>query len=87
MLERIKRDSAIIFAAGAAAAYGANKILKSKAVRNLTVKAVSNGLKFKEDVEHQIASIKEDAEDVLAEAKTEAGINDFPENTEEKQEA
>lgn len=83
MFSKFKKDEAVIFAAGAAAVIGVNKFLKSKVARELAVKTVSSGLQFKDEVEHQIASIKEEAEDVIADAKVEAGLNEFPENVEE----
>lgn len=83
MFENFKKEEALIFAAGAVAAFGVNKFLKSKTARDIAVKTVSGGLQFKDEVEHQIASIKEEAEDVIADAKIEAGLNEFPENVEE----
>lgn len=46
-----------------------DKILKSNAVKNLVVSTVSEGLKVKEGIDKTIEKAKENAEDVVAEAK------------------
>ena len=46
-----------------------DKIIKSNAVRNLAVNTVSEGMKVKEGIDKTIEKAKENAEDVVAEAK------------------
>ena len=46
-----------------------DKIVKSNAVRNLTVNTVSEGMKVKEGIDKTIEKAKENTEDIVAEAK------------------
>ncbi len=68
-MKKITRYDVLIFLGGAVASMVTSQALKCKGVRKLTVNAVAKGLKAKDDIEHTIASIKEEAEDVYNEAK------------------
>jgi gas vesicle protein len=57
------------FGAGVAAAVLAYRAYKSKKLRKVLVKAVAQGIKLRDDAKHTLNSIKEDAEDLCAEAK------------------
>lgn len=70
IFRNIKRGNVIAFGCGVAATVIVGKVLKSKSVRNCTVKAVAKGLKIRDDAQHTLHEIKEEAEDIYAEAKT-----------------
>jgi hypothetical protein len=57
------------FGVGVAASVLAYKAYKSKKLRKTLVKAVAQGIKLRDDAKHTLNSIKEDAEDLCAEAK------------------
>ncbi|MDR3287829.1 MAG: DUF6110 family protein [Peptococcaceae bacterium] len=57
------------FAVGLAAGLALPLIVNSKTTRKVAVSGVAKGLKIKEDAQAALESIKEDAQDVYAEAK------------------
>jgi hypothetical protein len=57
------------FGIGVAASVIGYRAYKSKKLRKAVVKAVAQGIKLRDDAKHTINSIKEDAEDICAEAK------------------
>ncbi len=61
----------LAFAAGMAAAAIGKKILKSEAVHQATVKAVAKGLSIKDEAQSTINTIKEESQDLYAEAVAE----------------
>jgi predicted nuclease with TOPRIM domain len=65
----LKNKYVIGFGAGVAAALVGYRLYKSKKIRKAVVKAVACGIKLREDAKYTLNSIKEDAEDVCAEAK------------------
>jgi predicted nuclease with TOPRIM domain len=65
----LKNKYVIGFGAGLAAAIAGYRVYKSKKIRKALVKAVACGIKLREDAKYALNSIKEDAEDVCAEAK------------------
>jgi predicted nuclease with TOPRIM domain len=71
-----KNNYVIGFGVGVAASILGYKAYKSKKLRKAVVKAVACGIKLREDAKTTLDSIKEDAEDICAEAKEQTG----PEN-------
>lgn len=69
MLKNCKGSNWCIFLGGAVASLVAAKVVKSKTMRKITVKAVAKGMQLAECAEHSLASIKEEAEDIYQEAK------------------
>lgn len=65
----IMKKKLISLGAGVVLGVVGDKILKSNAVKNLAVSTVSGGLKVKEGIDKTIEKAKENAEDVVAEAK------------------
>lgn len=65
----IMKKKLISVGAGVVLGVIGDKILKSNAVKNLAVSTVSEGLKVKEGIDKTIEKAKENAEDVVAEAK------------------
>jgi predicted nuclease with TOPRIM domain len=57
------------FGIGVAASVIGYRAYKSKKLRKAVVKAVAQGIKLRDDAKHTLNSIKEDAEDICAEAK------------------
>jgi hypothetical protein len=68
-----KNKYVIGFGAGLAAAVIGYKAYKSKKLRKAVVQAAAQGMKFREDVKVTLNNIKEDAEDICAEAKEKTG--------------
>lgn len=60
------------FVSGAVVGAVAMPILKSKTVRNATVTVLAKGYTLKQQVEEQWANIREEAEDIYAEAASKA---------------
>ncbi|MDR0843315.1 MAG: hypothetical protein LBP68_07855 [Acidobacteriota bacterium] len=71
MSEGSTRDytKAGIFAAGAAAGIIFHLFARSKKLRSITVNALATGMKIRDDAHASLTSIKEDAEDIYAEAQ------------------
>jgi hypothetical protein len=57
------------FVGGAAAAVAGGKFLKSDTAHDLAVKGLAGGMKLKADTTCKYETIKEDAKDLLEEAK------------------
>jgi hypothetical protein len=65
----LKSGYGIGFGLGVAAAVLGYRAYKSKGVRKAVVKAVARGMKLRDDAKVALNTIKEDAEDLCAEAK------------------
>ncbi len=72
MLNWITKERKWIFAAGAATGLAVLGILKTKKARELAVKGVAGGMLLKDKALETAANIKEEAEDICAEAKASA---------------
>ena len=88
MLKKCLESTKLLcFIGGAAAAVIGGKILKSKKARELCVKGLAGGMKFKHDAQTAMQNLKEDAQDIYYDAMNEASeddiINDISEETEE----
>ncbi len=68
MLHWITKERKWIFAAGAATGLAVLGLLKAKKTRDLAVKGVANGILLKDKVLETAANIKEEADDICAEA-------------------
>lgn len=68
-LKELNTGHLIAFGCGVAATLIGAKVVKSKAARRCTVKAVAKGLQLRDDAQHALHGIKEEAEDIYAEAK------------------
>jgi hypothetical protein len=69
----LKNKYVIGFGLGVTAAVVAYRAYKSKKLRKAVVKAVACGMKLRDDAKFTLNGIKEDAEDLYAEADAEAG--------------
>ena len=65
------KNHGLAFAAGIAAAAIGKKILTSDTVHKATVKAVAKGLSIKDEAQATINTIKEESQDLYAEAVAE----------------
>ncbi len=65
---KIDKYEILLVAGGAVASCVLGKVLKSKSARTTCVKALAKGLETKDNLEYSITKIKEDAEDLYAEA-------------------
>ncbi len=72
MLSFITKQHKLIFAAGAAVGVAVIGVLKTKKARALAVKSVAGGIMLKDKVLETAANIKEEADDIVCEAKTAA---------------
>ncbi len=72
MLRFITKERKWIFAAGAAAGAVVLTLLKTKKIHTLAVKGVANGMMLKDKVLETAANIKEEADDICAEARASA---------------
>ena len=72
MTNFIKNDKTCFFALGVAAATAGVKFLKSKTFHKGCVKTVAAGMKIRDEAAAELLRIKEDADDIRAEAKEEA---------------
>ncbi len=70
MLKFITKQHKLIFAAGAATGIAVLSLLKAKKVRELAVKSVAGGIIIKDKVLETATNIKEEADDIVCEAKT-----------------
>lgn len=83
---KIKKNDALLVAGGALASCVLGKILKSNTTRNACVKVVAKGLETKDNIEHSITKMKEEAEDLYAEAvNSKASVETFDINDEESE--
>lgn len=71
MLKHLLKCNAWSFVAGAAATIVGGKILKSEAVHEAVVKTVAKGLMIKDEAQVKLATIKEQSQDLYAEAVAE----------------
>ena len=72
------------FIAGAVCAYAAKKICETEAAREFAVNLTAGALDLKDSVEESIENIREDAEDIHAEAQEKQQIEIFgPEDLED----
>ncbi len=72
MLTFITKQHKLIFAAGAAVGLAICGLLKAPKTRELAVKGVAGGLLLKDKILETAANIKEEADDICAEAKATA---------------
>ncbi len=72
MLSFITKQHKLIFAAGAAVGVAVIGVLKTKKARDLAVKSVAGGIMLKDKALETVANIKEEADDIVCEAKTAA---------------
>ena len=68
MKEFLKSKELWTFVGGAVTAVVTSKFAKSNKARELAVKGLASGMQVKDNVEATVTSIKEDAQDVYAEA-------------------
>ena len=68
MKEFFKSKELWTFVGGAVTAVVTSKFAKSNKARELAVKGLASGMQVKDNVEATVTSIKEDAQDVYAEA-------------------
>ncbi len=69
MLNFITKQHKLIFAAGAATGIAILGLLKTKSARDLAVKGVAGTIMLKDKVLETATNIKEEADDICAEAK------------------
>ncbi len=72
MLDFITKQHKLIFAAGIATGVAVLGLLKTKKAREVAVKSVAGGIMLKDKVLETAANIKEEADDICAEAKAAA---------------
>ena len=65
----------LYFVGGALFSTVAVNFAKSKCCKNMCINAVAQCMKMKDDTEHAIAVVKEEAEDLYNEAKLSSGKN------------
>lgn len=68
MFNNFKKENAWLFVGGAAAGVAVLQFLKSKSFHNLAVGTVAKGISLKDTVFEEYTNIKEEAEDICAEA-------------------
>ena len=69
MKKFLKDEKVLCFLGGMAATVIGAKILKSKATKNACVKVVASGMKLQQDAQVALEEIREEAEDIVYEAK------------------
>ncbi len=69
MLNFITKQHKVIFAAGAATGLAVLGLLKTKKARELAVKGVASSMIMKDKVLENVANIKEEADDIVSQAK------------------
>lgn len=65
------------FVAGAAAAEGLRKVVKADTTRKLVVKGLAKGMQVSDNIKENVENLKEDAQDVYAEARMTADAEDL----------
>lgn len=65
---KFNKHEVLLVAGGAVASCVLSKVLKSKSARDTCVKTIAKGLETKDNLEHSITKMKEEAEDLYAEA-------------------
>lgn len=83
MLHLLASGKTVAFLGGAVIGAVAKPVLTSKTVRNATVSVLSKGYQLKNKAEAQWTSIREDAEDLCAEAVMKAYTDNMEEEEEE----
>ena len=69
MKHYFEKECKVVFAAGVAIGAGVFAFLKTKKAREIAVKGVAGSMIIKDKVMEGVINIKEDAEDIYAEAK------------------
>ncbi len=69
MKDLLKNEKFLLFVGGMAAAVVGTKILKSDCAKKQCVKAVASGMKIHQNAQVLLEEIKEEAEDIVYEAK------------------
>ena len=83
----LKQEKVKYFIGGAIATVAIGKILETEIAHNAVVSATAGILNLKDSVEEKVENIKEDAEDIHAEAQEKQKIEIYgPEDEEEKDE-
>ncbi len=75
MMNFITKRHKLIFVTGAAVGVTVVNLFKTKKARELAVKGVAGGIMIKDKVLETAVSIKEEADDIVSEAKTTAKHN------------
>lgn len=70
-----KKESKVVFTVGAVVGAGLTAFLKTKKACELAVKGVANSMILKDKVLENVANIKEESEDICAQAKKVAQEN------------
>ncbi len=70
MINRVSKETGIIFAIGAVAGAALLTFLKTKSARDLAVKGLAKGMMVKDCVIEEVANIREEADDICNEAKS-----------------
>lgn len=77
MLSKCLKDCRFIcFFCGAATALIGCTVLKSDKIRQLAVKGLAKGMKFKRDAQATLQNMKEEAQDICFDAMQEADIDE-----------
>jgi hypothetical protein len=76
MLNCFKNEKVLCALGGAAAVIIGNVILKSKKTRQLAVSGLAKGMKLQNDAKEAFQNMKDEAQDLCYDAKTEAGLAD-----------
>ena len=76
MLKVFKNEKLWCAVAGAAAVIVGKKILKADKTRSLAVTGLAKGMKFQQEAKETLQNMREEAEDMCYDAKTEAGIHE-----------
>ena len=69
MFKVLTKERKTIFVAGAATGLAVWSFLKTKTARKIAVKGVANGIMLKDKIMENVANIREEADDICAEAK------------------
>lgn len=85
ILSFLGRKKLWAFVGGVAAGLVLPPLVKSKTARKAAVSVVAKGMGIKDDAKAACEAIKEDAQDVYAEAKQKAAQGDGPEQETEKE--
>lgn len=80
-----KKDNILIFAGGIIAGVVGSKLIKTQKVRNAAVKTLAQGMIAKDCVVEEYTNIREEAEDICAEAKVIAAAKSDVTATEESE--
>lgn len=69
MFEFLKKEHSLLFVGGAVSGLALLQFLKSKTFHNMAVTTVSKGISLKDCAMEEYQNIKDEAEDICAEAK------------------